>query len=157
MASYYITPEDAELAMGKATFIKLFDDNGTRRANDAAVLACIARASARTTAALAHNYPGDVPFTSPIPEMAQELTHAYFAAFAWPRSPDMMKQVDLSAAKLLASADALAKLLHDAVIRVVDALPSAVPTNVGGSLGAIGGTYAVPNPPESKFANMGDF
>jgi hypothetical protein len=156
-SSYYITAEDAELALGRATFVKLFDDNNTKRVNDAAVLACIARASARTTAAMAHNYAGDVPFASPIPEMAQELTHAYFAAFAWPRNTDLMKSVDLSAAKLLASADALAKLLHDAVIRVVDALPNAVPTNVGGAIGAIGGSYAVPNPPESKFANMGDF
>lgn len=155
MSNYYIAPEDAELAMGKANFIKLFDDAGTKRANEAAVNACIARASARTTAAMAHNYPGDVPFSSPIPEMAIELTHAYFAAFAWPRNTDLMKAADLSGAKLLASADALAKLLHDAVIRVVDALPNPVPTNVGGAVGTIGrpGRCA----PRTKFTNMGDY
>ena len=155
MTKYYISPEDAALAMGKATFVKLFDDDNTRRANDAAVLACIARASARTTAAMAHNYPGDVPFTSPIPEMAQELTQAYFAAFAWPRNPDMMKAAGITADKLLASADNLAKMLRDAIVHVIDALPDPTPTNTGGAVGTIGVSGG--GRPPSMFSSMGDY
>ena len=155
MSSYYITPEKAMLAMGRATFIKLFDDDNSRRANDAAVMATIARASARTTAAMAHNYPGDVPFASPIPEMAEELTLAYFTAFAWMRSPDMMKGADISSAKLLASADQLAKMLRDVIVHVIDALPNPTATNTGGSVGTIGILGGVR--PSPQWSDMGDF
>ena len=120
----------------------------------------IQRASAMTTAALAHNYPGDIVFASPIPEMARELTLAWFSVFSWPRNVDLMKNAGIKLHgrdSLTESAKALSDDLRLSVLRVVDALPKPIPTNVGGSQGPIGVSPSCVNPPPRVFDNMGDY
>lgn len=156
----YITPEEAKNSIGDTNFEKLYEIGVTRLINQEAVKLSIQRASAMTTAALAHNYPGDVEFQAPIPDMAKALTFAWFAVYSWPRNTDLMKQAGIRVNgkdSLEESARLLRDDLRKAVLRVIDALPQPVPTNVGGNQGAIGLSLNCSGPPRRMFDDMGDY
>ena len=155
MASY-LTQQQLADAWGAEAMRQLFDDTNTNTVNTAAVTSVITRASARVTAWMPDTYDGSLPFISPIPEMIVECAFEYAWYFAYPRNPDYFRALGLDMDKLLTRANALGKLVQEAVLRLYDA-PAPNPENVGGD--------ALSNDDDNGFAptrlffvdSMGDF
>jgi hypothetical protein len=138
MSSFYIEQQDMENAWGELTMKALFDDQNNGVLNTVAIQSVIARASARVTAKMPHNYTAALPFVAPIPELIKDATLEYATAFSIPRNPDYMKEVGLKFDTIVKRADALMEEIRMAIIRLIDS-DQPVPTNVGGSIGTIVG------------------
>ena len=162
----YLDATEFELRFGRENLIAFFDDdNSYDRSTDtqsarmqAAIVSVLQTASRRTTAALAGNYKGTIPFpVDRIPEIAIELTYQYVLAILFIRNPDYFVALKINLKDILAMAESLAKDLREAVKRMVDA-EAPEPANVGGDVTSIADDIDYPCPPKSIFIKgLGDF
>lgn len=152
----YLSVDQFTLLLGE-TALGVFDTNGSRTVNSAAMTATLQSASRRATAAIAAEYLGTLPFTPDnVPEMVVELTYEYAIALMCIRSPDYMAALGVKLKDVLARADAMAKDIRASNTRLIDA-EAPTPANVGGGVSSMASDPCFPAPPKPVFENMGDF
>lgn len=153
----YFTQVDLENALSKAIVKAAYDDDHDNIADTDPIAACLAYGSAECDSFLRNTLVGDVGITLPLTTVPDEVKFAaleFGIAYTIRRRPDVMKAINVESYTVYYNA-AVEKMKRFAAS--IQRLPSTVGTHATVGADVYAADPEDDDPPESRWADMGDF